>query len=116
MPSLSKSHRAEDGVGIIVKLRNQILSSVPRARLIPMLALGMAPSLFLVISYLICIVSSLVLPGLPINHGMQSFFLPGFELLSWQCFLAGLIESFAWGWYAVLIFVPLYNFFALRWR
>jgi 2TM family of unknown function (DUF5676) len=89
--------------------------SPPAARMIPVLALGMALSLFLAISYVICITSYLVLPGLPIND-MLSIFLPGFELLSWQDFFLGLVESFAWGWYVALIFAPLYNFFALRWR
>jgi hypothetical protein len=86
------------------------------ARTIPVLALGMALSLFLVISYLICVTSYLALPGLPIRHDMLAIFLPGFELLSRQSFFVGLIESFAWGWYVALIFAPLYNFFALRWR
>ncbi len=83
-------------------------------RTLPVLALGMALSLFLVISYLICITNYLI-PGLPISHAMLTIFLPGFELLSWRSFFIGLTESFAWGWYIALIFGPLYNFFALRW-
>jgi hypothetical protein len=35
-------------------------------------------------------------------------------LLSWQTFLLGLAESYAWGWYIALVFGPLYNFFAAR--
>jgi len=83
--------------------------SPPAARMIPVLALGMALSLFLAISYVICITSYLVLPGLPIKHDMLSIFLPGFELLSWQDFFLGLVESYAYGWYIALIWVPLYN-------
>jgi hypothetical protein len=45
---------------------------------------------------------------LPINH--TAFTLPGFELLTWQTFLLGLIGNFVWGWYIALIVDPLFNF------
>lgn len=35
----------------------------------------------------------------------------GSSWLSWQSFLLGLGESFAYGVYIVLVYVPLYNFF-----
>jgi hypothetical protein len=73
--------------------------------------LGLSLSLFLAISYVLCIIGYLIFPGLPIKHEALSIFLPGFELLTWPGFLIGLVESFAWGWYAAVIFVPLYNFF-----
>src|SRR6516165_735567 len=77
-------------------------------RTIPVLAFGMSLSLFFVISYVICIIGYLIFPDLPINHAALSIFLPGFELLTWQTFLLGLIESFAFGWYIALIFGVLY--------
>ena len=40
--------------------------------------------------------------------------LPGFTWLSWPSFILGLVESFTYGWYVVLVFAPLYNFFAAR--
>ena len=84
------------------------------ARTIPVLTFGMSLSLFFVISYVICIVGYLIFPSLPINHAALAIFLPGFEFLTWQAFLLGLIESFVWGWYIALIFGPLFNFFANR--
>jgi uncharacterized protein DUF5676 len=84
------------------------------AQTISVIAFGMSLSLFFVISYVICIIGYLIFPGLPINHAALSIFLPGFELLTWQTFLLGLIESFAFGWYIALIFGPLFNFFAHR--
>jgi hypothetical protein len=81
---------------------------------IPVLTLGISLSLFFAISYIICIIGYLIFPGLPINHAALAIFLPGFELLTWQTFLLGLIESFAWGWYIALIFGPLFNFFVRR--
>jgi hypothetical protein len=79
-------------------------------------ALGMSLAVSLVISYALCIVGYLMVPGLPINHAALTIFLPGFELLSWSSFFLGLVESFAYGWYVALIFGPLYNFFVTRWR
>ena len=84
-------------------------------RTIPVRVLGMAFSLFLVISYLIC-VTTYFIPALPISHAMLTLFLPGFELSTWRSFCLGLVESFVWGWYVALIFGPLYNFFAVRGR
>lgn len=83
---------------------------------IPVLALGMSVSVFLAVSYVICVIGYLLFPGLPIDHAALAIFLPGFKLLSWSTFLLGLVESFAYGWYIALIFGPLYNFFAARWQ
>jgi hypothetical protein len=84
------------------------------ARTVPVVAFGMALSLFLVMSYVLCVVGCLLFPGLPISHSSLAIFMPGFVLLSWKSFVLGLAESFAWGWYVALIFGPLYNFFAVR--
>ena len=84
------------------------------AHIIPVLALGMGMSLFLAISYVLCVLGYLFLPSLPIAHSALSIFLPGFTLLSWPSFFLGLAESFGWGWYVALVFGPLYNFFATR--
>ncbi len=89
---------------------------VGHPRTIPVFAFGMSLSLFFVISYVICVIGYLIFPSLPIDHAALAIFLPGFELLSWPSFLLGLAESFFYGWYIALIFGPLYNFFALRWR
>jgi hypothetical protein len=82
--------------------------------LIPVFTLGLALSLFLSISYVLCITGYLLLPGLPIQHSALAIFLPGFQLLSWKSFWLGLGESFGWGWYIALLFGPLYNFLAAR--
>lgn len=86
-----------------------------RPATIPVFALGMGLALFLVISYVLCIIGYLLFPSLPIEHSALSIFLPGFTLLSWSSFLLGLVESFGYGWYVALIFGPLYNLFAIRW-
>ena len=38
--------------------------------------------------------------------------LPDFEWLNWGSFFLGLAESYGYGWYFALIWVPLYNVFS----
>lgn len=90
------------------------LAGVPR---LPVAVLGLSLSLFLAITYVLCVIGYLAFPGFsPINHAALAIFLPGFELLSWPSFLLGLVETFAYGWYVALIFGPLFNFFAVKIR
>ena len=86
----------------------------PVIRTVPIAALGISLSLFFAISFVLCIVGYLIMPGLPVKHEALAIFLPGFELLTWQGFVIGLAESYAWGWYIALILGSLYNFFATR--
>ena len=82
---------------------------------IPVIALGMGLSLFLALSFILCVLAYVWFPGVPIEHSALSIFLPGFKLLTWASFGWGLLESLAWGWYVALVFGPIYNFFAVRW-
>ncbi len=86
------------------------------APLIPVVAFGMSLGGFFVISYLLCILLYLLFPSWIEGHAMLALLLPGFKLLNWPNFLLGLVESFGYGWYVALVFGPLYNFFAARFR
>jgi hypothetical protein len=86
----------------------------PVIRTVPIAALGMSLSLFFAISFVLCILGYLIMPGLPVKHEALAIFLPGFELLTWRGFVIGLAESYAWGWYIALVLGSLYNFFAAR--
>ncbi len=48
-------------------------------------------------------------------HPFLEAVLPGFEWISIGSFFIGLIESFLWGAYAALVFVPLHNYFFRKW-
>lgn len=85
-----------------------------RPALIPVITLGLALSLFLALSYVLCILGYLLLPGFPVQHSALAIFLPGFRLLTWKTFFLGLGESVGWGWYIALVFGPLYNFIVSR--
>ncbi len=77
-----------------------------------LLAIGHASSIFLVISYILCVAFDLVFPGFAMHEAWHKL-LPGFEL-SWKGFTIGLFETYAYGWYFALIWVPLYNVFLAR--
>lgn len=80
---------------------------------IPLVAVGHATSLFLAITFSLCVGFDLLFPAQAMFQTWQKL-LPGFEWLSWQSFFLGLIESYGYGWYFALIWVPVYNFFAAR--
>jgi len=86
-----------------------------RAPRIPVFAFGMSLGIFLAVTYVLCIGFDLIFPGQAMYQTWLRL-LPGFTWLNWQSFLLGLVESFAYGWYVALIFGPLFNFFAGRWR
>ncbi len=65
---------------------------------------------FLSITFALCVGFDLIFPGQAM-YGTWLRLLPGFTWLSWQSFLLGLAESFAYGWYVALVFAPLYNLF-----
>ena len=82
---------------------------------ISLFAFGNATSLFFAIVFSVCVVFDLVLP----EHAMYEAWLkllPGFEWISWKSFLIGLIESYMYGWFGELIWVPLYNYFGSKAR
>lgn len=98
------SGRADSGV---VRARSEL-------RTIPVVSFGLSLSTFFAISFTLCVLGYVLLPELPVAHGVLSILLPGFILLSWPRFFLGLAESLAWGWYIALVFGPLYNYFVAR--
>ncbi len=84
--------------------------STPRLSVV---ALGSSLSLFLALSFSLCVGFGLLFPA---QAMFQSWFrlLPGFTWLSWQTFLIGLVDSAAYGWYIALVFGPIYNYFSAR--
>ena len=72
--------------------------------------LGNTLSLFLSISFLLCIGWGLVMPTSLHMHEAWAPILPGFN---WSPLgvLIGLVGAYLYGWYIALVFVPLYNLF-----
>jgi len=81
--------------------------------------LGNALSIFLAISFTLCMLWGLIMPmqlmmgdtqvTMHMHEGWTSF-MPGFHW-SFIGYLIGLVWAYAYGWYIAAIFVPLYNFF-----
>jgi len=78
-------------------------------------AVGHATSLFLAISFTLCVIFDLIFPQHQMYPAWQKL-LPGFEWISLGSYVLGLVESYAYGWYVALIWVPLYNVIVSRSR
>ncbi len=74
---------------------------------------GLAAGTFLSLTYVLCVGYDLLFPQYAM-YGIWIKLLPGFKWLSMWSFFIGLIETFFYGIYFGLVFVPLYNFFNLR--
>lgn len=81
-----------------------------QVRELPLVPLGLSVSTFFVITYVLCILFGLVVPDWSMHQPWLQFF-PGFEWLTVQGFLIGLVEAFVYGWYVALLFGWLFNFF-----
>lgn len=80
---------------------------------VSLVALGHAASLFLAITFSLCVAFDLLFPQIAMYESWRRL-LPGFEWISWKSYLIGLIESYGYGWYFALIWAPLYNVFSAR--
>jgi hypothetical protein len=70
---------------------------------------------FTAISFTLCVIYGLIVPpSLHMASALEAV-LPAFKWLTFWGFFLGLIESFLYGVYSGLVFVPIYNFFARRW-
>lgn len=61
------------------------------------------------VSFVVCVIWGLVLPESLHMHKFLELVLPGFTWLSIGSAVLGLIESFLFGAYFGLIYVPIYN-------
>ncbi|VAV98681.1 hypothetical protein MNBD_ALPHA06-285 [hydrothermal vent metagenome] len=73
--------------------------------------IGHACALFLAISFVTCIAWGLLTPQPMHMHEAWKSLLPGFVWLTPVGFAIGLVESYLYGWWIALVFVPLYNRF-----
>lgn len=73
---------------------------------------GLSLSVLFVVTYVLCVIWDLVFPGWAMYQVWQGLF-PGF---SWSAmgFLIGLVETAVYGFYAAVVFVPVYNYLHRR--
>jgi len=85
---------------------------MPTSR-IAIVPLGLTLSLFLMITYVVCVIYGL----LGFQQGIHQLLfqiIPGFTWITWPSFFIGLFWNFVWGWYIALVFAPLFNFFSAQ--
>lgn len=70
---------------------------------------GLATGSFLVVSYVFCVAYDLAFDQRMYEAWLK--LLPGFTWLTWPSFFLGFVETFLYGIYIGLVFVPLYNVF-----
>lgn len=75
-----------------------------------------ALGLFAAVTFVVCIAYGLLVPKAFHMVQLLEIVLPGFRWLSPASFILGLAESFLYGAYAGLVFVPIYNFVLRRCR
>jgi hypothetical protein len=79
-------------------------------------AVTWALGLFGAVTFVMCVLYGLVVPKAFHMVQLLEIALPGFTWLSLGSFVIGLVESFLYGAYAGLVFVPIYNFVSRRCR
>ena len=68
-----------------------------------------ALGLFAAVTFVVCVAYGLLVPRAFHMVQLLEITLPGFRWLSPGSFVLGLVESFLYGAYAGLVFVPIYN-------
>ena len=66
--------------------------------------------IFTSISFLLCVIYGLIVPQSLHMSAFLELVLPAFKWLTLPGFILGLVESFLWGAYTGMVFVPIYNF------
>jgi hypothetical protein len=79
-----------------------------------LLVWGWTSSIFLLLTYLLCVGFGLLAPDRLHMHEAWAPLLPGFTWLTPAGFAWGAVGSFLYGWYGAVLLVPLYRFFARR--
>ena len=71
--------------------------------------------IFTAVSFVLCVLFGSVVPPSFHNASLLEMILPGFKWLTFWGFCVGLIESFLYGAYIGLVFVPIHNFLNRCW-
>jgi hypothetical protein len=74
---------------------------------------ALALGLLGVITFTLCMLWDLALPAYAMTRAWE-LVLPGFRGISLASFALGLVESFLYGVYAAVVFVPIYNWLSRR--
>lgn len=71
--------------------------------------------IFTAISFVLCVLYGLIVPSSVHAPEILEIVLPGFKWLTFWGFWIGLLESFLYGAYVGIVYVPIYNFLHRKW-
>lgn len=71
--------------------------------------------IFTATSFVLCVLYGLIAPPSLHMAPFLEMVLPAFKWLTFWGFFLGLLESFLYGTYVGLVFVPIHNFLTRRW-
>lgn len=77
-------------------------------------AVALSLGVFAAVSFVVCVLWGLLLPESLHMHGFLELVLPAFKWLSVGSFVVGLVESFLFGVYVGVVYVPISNYFTNR--
>lgn len=80
-----------------------------------MKVVSVALGIWTAFTFVLCVAYGLAVPESLHMHAFLEQVLPGFKWFSWSALLFGLGESFLYGLYAGLAYVPIYNVLQRRW-
>ena len=72
-------------------------------------------AIFSTATFIVCVIYGLIVPEGLHMHKFLEIVLPGFRWGSFKHFFVGLVESFLYGAYTGLVYVPIYNYIVRRW-
>jgi len=72
-------------------------------------------AIFSSVTFIVCVVYGLITPESLHMHEFLEILFAGFKWGSLLRFFVGLVESFLYGAYTGLVYVPIYNFMLRRW-
>src|SRR3972149_415703 len=60
------------------------------------------------------VLAGVLFPNWWVMQNLYESLLPGYTFISWGAFFLGLVEIFVGGFLTAVLFVPIWNFFAVR--
>ncbi len=71
-------------------------------------------AVFSAVVFTLDVLAGVLFPNWWVMQNLYELLLPGYTFISWGTYFLGLVEIFTAGWLTAVLFVPIWNFFALR--
>lgn len=71
-------------------------------------------AVFSAVVFTVDVLAGVLFPNWWVMQNLYASLLPGYTFISWGTFFLGLVEIFIGGFLTAVLFVPIWNFFAVR--